>query len=339
MPKSGSRSKPRNYLARREQWRLLLMVMTLGLVIVLMMEASNPKNYPWLFGTAQDEDASAPAPKRPADAPPIDDRVVPKPPVNELPGTFFSPAPVDPDAPEDTSGEYFPGVKPKLLEQARDNTTFRYDERHAWFNLLGVLRKTPEPVLEKASLGRVSYFQLFEQSNEYRGKLVTIRGRIHRVLSMRAPRNDAGIERYYQLVVQPEDAPDYPIIVYCLELPDGFPTGERVLEDAKITGFYFKRWAYPAKNALRTAPTLVAKTLCWIETPTSSQTSLGLGSVLFVVVAAAAFAVFAATYIYTRTRRDTTGRPETAPALDALKDIELAPGGERPPDAWTDKQD
>lgn len=315
------------------------MVMTLGLVAVVMMEAGNPKNYAWLFGRSEEGDASAAAPKPPAGAPPVDDRVPPKRPGSEIPGTFYSPAPVDPNAPEDTSGKYFPGVKPKLLDEVRDNTTFRNQERYAWFNLLGVLQKTPEPVLEKASLGRVSYFQLFEQTNEYRGKLVTIRGRVHRALRLRTPGNDLGIEHYYQLVVQPDDSPAYPIMVYCLELPEGFPTGEKVLEDARITGFYFKRWAYPAKDALRTAPTLAAKTLHWIETPRTSQTTLGLGSVLFVIVAAGAFAVFAAAYIYARTRRDTPGHPEAAPALDKLEDVEPASGDDASPFAPIDMQD
>ena len=42
------RSKPpRNYLSRREQWRLLGLVLALGLVVILMGEARDPDNYPW----------------------------------------------------------------------------------------------------------------------------------------------------------------------------------------------------------------------------------------------------------------------------------------------------
>jgi len=337
LSKSRPRSKPRNYLSRREQWRLLFVVMSLGLVIVLMMEAGKPENYRWLWPTAPEEGDSAPAPKPPSDAPPIDDRIAPKPPLEQSAGTFYSPAPVDLEAEEDTSGEYFGGVKPKLLEAVHDDTTFRNDERHAWFNLFDVLQKTDERKLEKASLGRVTYFQLFEQTNEYRGKLVTIRGRVHRALSLRAPKNDVGIEEYYQLWVQPDDAPDYPIVVYCLGLPEGFPTGMKVLEGVQITGFYFKRWAYKAPETLRTAPTLAAKSVRRIKTPPQEETSLGPGSVVLVVVVAAMFAVFAAAYVYMRTRFDTAAQPETAPRLEALSEIELGPNADQPPDPPAEK--
>ena len=37
------RRPPRNYLARREQWRLLALVMSLGLVVILMAQLRQPE--------------------------------------------------------------------------------------------------------------------------------------------------------------------------------------------------------------------------------------------------------------------------------------------------------
>ena len=342
MPKPRLRSKPRNYLSRREQWRLLLIVMALGLVVILMTEAGKPRNYAWLFGTAREDGDSLPQP--PADGPPIDDRIPPKTPAKDPPGTFYSPKPVDPGAAEETSGEYFRGVKPKLLEAIQDNTTFRNEERHAWFNLLGVLQKTDERTLEKAGLGRVTHRQLFEQSNEYRGKLVTIRGRVRRAMPSGVPKNDLGLKRYYQVWVQPDDAPDYPIVVYCLELPEDFPTGMEIEQRAEITGFYFKRWPYNAPGALRTAPTLAAKTARWMKASPDKNspaqgTSLGPGSVVLVVVLAAVAAAIIAFYVYRRTGGATTASPEGAADLGGLREIDLGPQGEQPPELRTDEQD
>ena len=40
--------KPRNFLSRREQRRLLFLVLTLGLVLFLVFEARKPKYYQWI---------------------------------------------------------------------------------------------------------------------------------------------------------------------------------------------------------------------------------------------------------------------------------------------------
>lgn len=311
--------KPRSYLSRREGWRLLLMCGSLGLIATLMAEAGKPANYTWLFGALQEEGQPA---------------------TDVLSAASPSPGAVSPETKKTgRDGKYFAGVKPELLDLVRDDTTFRNDERYAWFNLLGVLQKTPAIELEKASLGRVTYFQLFGQTNEYRGKLVTIRGRVHRAMPAAAPDNRVGIEKYFQLVVQPDDAPGYPIIVYCLELPEGFPTGMKIFEGAEITGFYFKRWPYKAQDALRTAPTLAAKNLRWIEIPPEQQPPVESRPMVIVLVAVGAFAVILAVFLYSRTRRGTLPRPEPAPALGSLRDLDRGPDKGWPADTSAQQQD
>ncbi len=52
--KSPSKRRPRNYLARREQLRLLMLVGTLMLVFLLMNEAGKKKNWEWLTGPEGD---------------------------------------------------------------------------------------------------------------------------------------------------------------------------------------------------------------------------------------------------------------------------------------------
>ena len=39
--------KPRNYLARREQWRLLLLVLSLGLVAAMISRVRDPGTFAW----------------------------------------------------------------------------------------------------------------------------------------------------------------------------------------------------------------------------------------------------------------------------------------------------
>jgi hypothetical protein len=313
-------------LSRREQWRLLLLVLSLGLVVVLMMEASNPDNYAWLWSRAEGGGDSA---ERPPEVAPIDTRARPKP-------ADTSSAAGEEGGPR---GQYYAGVEPQLLESVRDDTTFRYDERHAWFNLLGVLQDASEQELEQASLGRATYFQLFEQTDEYRGSLVTIRGKVRRAHLLKTPKNDVGIKEYYQLWVQPDDAEGYPIVVYCLELPEGFPLGMHIREGAQITGFYFKRWAYKAPNALRTAPTLAAKTVRWIKIPTRKRREWGPASIMIVVLAAGVFALIACSWIYLRTRGEPSRPAEAEPEFAALQQPQAEPETRAPPDHPADNQE
>ncbi|NUQ65346.1 MAG: hypothetical protein HUU20_23000, partial [Pirellulales bacterium] len=71
--------RPRNYLARREQWRLLLIVLALGLVALLYSQSRNPENFRWFDALRQvPAEAERAAPPRPA-APPAS---------QDLPGMF-----------------------------------------------------------------------------------------------------------------------------------------------------------------------------------------------------------------------------------------------------------
>ena len=74
----------------------------------------------------------------------------------------------------------------------------------------------------------VEYVQLVDQPNVYRGKLVTVRGTARQITQEKPAANDLGIESYYRVVVQPADGANWPIIVYCLELPPECHAGDEL---------------------------------------------------------------------------------------------------------------
>lgn len=161
------------------------------------------------------------------------------------------------------------------LAAVRDDTVHRPAEADAWFRLLDVLQSTPAKELERQPAEEVSYIQLFRQPNEYRGKLVRFKGRIMQVKSLPVAPNVYGIKQQYQLTLRPEDGPDEPVIVYSLELPEGFPLPDdpqtRIREDAEVTGYFFKRWAYLAQDGIHTAPLVLAKSPTWNPGPDMSS--------------------------------------------------------------------
>ncbi len=313
--------KPRNYFSRREQWRLLFMVMTLGLVAVLMMEAGKPQRWQWFVALDGGSDGSQPDLPAPAEDP-IDTRMPPPDPAREIPGSFRSPGTPPPEAEEDTTGRYFPGIKPEYLQWVRDDKVFCPGENRAWLNLLDVLGDTDEATLEKASTGRVTFAQLFDQPKEYRGELVTVRGIVRRAHPMSIRGSDAAALKYHELYLFPDDNPRDPMIVYCLFLPEGFPTGMKLVEHATITAFHFKRCSYNVEASMLRAPRLAARTIHWHKTTATSQPAPDLVSLFAAITVAAVLCLSVTVYAYSRTRSTRTPQSEELPTFDILKEIE-----------------
>ncbi|NLX96065.1 MAG: hypothetical protein GXY83_07805 [Rhodopirellula sp.] len=313
----GRENRPRNYLGRGEQWRLLLIVLALGLVVILYVQSQNPDNFQWFDAMAQlqDEAADRPAEPRPLKPTPEQDPA----------GAFRSPlADETTIRPKDEQAEAFSGIDRGDLEAIRDDTPFRSAEQAAWFRLLKILAETPDAALRKASIGRVMYVQLAQQPAAYRGELVTLLGTVRRAQQVAAPENDYGIESYYQLWLQPQDNPNDPIVVYSLNLPDGFPTGSSISAEIRMTGYFFKRWAYMAQDRLRSAPAVLSRSVDWIKRPAATavrprRDDWSIGLVLVISAAIAALVTF---YVYSRTKREKRIFAETidASGLPAIDD-------------------
>lgn len=226
-------------LVSREQRRVVWLAAASAMVLLLIVKSGNPANWRWLAW----------------DAPAIE-----------------APPPADPSVDKATEplaeqGRFFPGVSEAELREIKDDTVFRDAERDAWFHLLGILARTDPSRLAAGSLGRVGYLQLDQQSREYRGRLVTLGGVVRQAKRVSAPANEEGVAEYYQLWLQPDRASSALVVIYCLELPQGFPLGTGLDAAASTTGFFFKRWAYPSQGGITTAPLVLARTVTWKAPP------------------------------------------------------------------------
>lgn len=144
------------------------------------------------------------------------------------------------------------------LDRVRDDTVFRSDDGPAWFAIWARLAEERAGARQPPRARRVSFAQLFEQPDSFRGRRVRFEGTIRRLQEVASPANDAGIERTWQAWVEPAGGPPSPIVVYFLALPEGMATGMRVDIPVIIEGVFFKRWAYPASDAIRLAPLVMA---------------------------------------------------------------------------------
>lgn len=273
--KSG---RPRNYLGRGEQRRLFWTWMPLALVVLLVAG--------WFERTYVRRD----------DDPRMEqvDTVVPFAEEKLPDAVVIEPEP--PEAAEETAFEL--GAPARSLATVRDDTVFRDGDREAWFSMWQTLRSTDPTVLRKSPATSVSFAELFGQPKAFRGRLVRFTGLVKRLQYIEAPANDSNINGYWQAWVRPDLGPPTPVVVYFFEIPPGFPTGKRIEERIEVVGYFFKRWAYQATDAIRTAPLVVARMPYSIESREKSSPMDWIGSIamatMFGVVVLSAVAAWLA---------------------------------------------
>jgi len=325
----------RNYTARTQQWRLLLLVGTTAVVMLLMAEARKPQMWR-VFGFGRQPAAANDGGAAPGDAAkkPLETRLPPKPRVPLQVDEFVAEARDKQPLPE--GKKFFPGVNAEFLSEVRDDTVFRSAEADAFHHLLAICQETDEKTLEKASVGPVTFTQLFTQPKEFRGELVTIEGTLRRNESLPAVANQYGIERYAKLVIEPTDRAE-PLLAYCIDPPEDLPLGDKLRQPIRLTGFFYKRQAGLAGDGIRTWPLVLAKTVHLI----SPAAAVAPGqadpvSPVLAVVISVTFGLAVVWFVLGRTRRGTSfripaaGSPEAARVLarhglSALKNEQVEP--------------
>tara|TARA_Y100001978_G_scaffold201487_1_gene219942 strand:+ start:973 stop:1965 length:993 start_codon:yes stop_codon:yes gene_type:complete len=273
----------RNYFSRREQWRLFALIMGLGLVVVVMREASKEENWYWITGES--------AQMRGVSRRDYDTAYQPTLPTKRSDALTIKP--ISPPT-EDIDGGYFPGVVAKHLEKVEDNRTHQHpEEAAAWFNLWQVLKESESRFIDPASIGPITFGELFEQPDIFRGKLVSITGIARRAEYVSAAKsNPASIEGYYRLILRLRGGPNRPVFLYTLQVPEFFPLGESIEAPVEATAFFYKNWLYQANNFSWIGPVLLAKNIRWEPTAKAPQPiTLALGVTLAISLALASVAI------------------------------------------------
>jgi hypothetical protein len=280
----------RNYFSRREQWRLFALVMGLGLVIVLMREAIQVENWHWLTDAQTN---TGPREKRDYDT-------IYQP---TLPATKPDAVRITSNDPPqfDTTDEYFPGVNPTFLAQVEDNRTHKHPgEAAAWFNLWQVLHENEDRFIDPASAGKVTFGELFEQPDIFRGKLVSVGGTARRAEYVAAAKNNrAQIEGYYRLVLRMGGGPERPVFLYTLHVPDHFPLGEEIDAPVQAIAFFYKNWLYEANGLSWIAPVLLAKNIRW-QPPPPTGTGITVAMGVAITIGLALFSALIAWWLMRR---------------------------------------
>ena len=264
---------PPDYFSRRIQLRLLMLVGLLVMTVMATNEARKPHNWHWLWAGAENANDLPAASQNANMDHGVDTRLLVDSPRRQGPADAFLALPHSSQADESIVDEsvYFSGVDTGALLAIQNDRPLRAAERKSWLNLWHVLSENDEQTLRSNSTGPVGFVQLFQQPKVYHGRLVDLSGTVRAVHRVKMLQNDLGLEAYYVCWLKPMGGANSPMVVYSLALPSDFPTGENVREVVSVTGFFFKRMAYLAKDGSRTVPLIQAKTLHWQHFMTTSE--------------------------------------------------------------------
>lgn len=344
---SRPHQKPRDYLARREQYRLIGLVFSLLLVCFLVVEAGKPKNWRWFFGDepAVGQDSDIVVDGTDIDTT-LDEPIKRAAPLPE--GVFVSSADVPSDNATDDAAAPAPLVDTQIesadtigvglptaadYAAVKDDTVFRAAEAAAWYKLLAYLKNSDNTALRAASLGSTSYAQLHSSPVSFRGRVVELTGEVRRAHYLDAPKNDYGIDGYWQCWLRAPNSLN-PVVVYALEMPDDFPQGLKIQERVDFTGVFLKRWAYASSSGSRVAPLVVAGRGIWFPERAAAERALpSLERIAMLIVACGLFAA-AIAWLANRfalgkriARDDTATMSVTIPKNQELPSVENATEG------------
>ncbi|MEN1679802.1 MAG: hypothetical protein AAGJ46_09420 [Planctomycetota bacterium] len=217
--------RPRNYLLRSEQTKLLSLVSMAALVVLAASQVRSPEGVRLLAAFLSQPAAVAG-------------------------GVAFVHAEMT--GPAKLPAERFADVA--------DNTYFRVDEQAAWFETLAELRDRGGP----AEAEPVTYALLVNQPDRYRGVGVVVSGSARIVEAVKPAENDLGIERLYRVTVQPAGGEVWPITLYCLAAPEGVAVGEPIQLPVEARGYFFKNASYRWQDGVGVTPAVLCQSLATV---------------------------------------------------------------------------
>lgn len=143
---------------------------------------------------------------------------------------------------------------------------------------------------------------IFKNSSRYKGKLVTLTGRVRKLIHYPAEKNEYGIKTLYEAWLFTDDSQQNPAVIVCTEVPEvlqnGLPEGKEVIDHVTVTGYLFKMYAYNAQDDRRVAPMILGRRLEWspqaVDEKGGYLFSLILAGTLIVMIVGAAVVMWKA---------------------------------------------
>jgi hypothetical protein len=258
------------YLSRRDQFRLLLLVGLVCMVVIAMDYAGRPSSYAWLFNQGSADSGKTADKKK-------DEQIDFRPNVDSSSTGLQLTQPRTPKDAEryknsdesdaKLASEHELKISADLISQIKDNSVaIRPSERDLLYYLLAKTRDVPLAALKKVARDDIAFGVLMNDSEDFLCTLMTVSGEIRRLNPHSVWKNEYGVDQIYEAWLFNRDSGKRPYRILCTSIPENIPIGMELNSGTvvTVTGYYFKRYGYPAVgNRLHVAPLIISKTLEW----------------------------------------------------------------------------
>ncbi|MDB5342266.1 MAG: hypothetical protein JWP89_643 [Schlesneria sp.] len=143
----------------------------------------------------------------------------------------------------------------ELLGLVTDGAPLKPREMPAYWQLLQWSQTASTAELDQRALHDVPFTQLCEQPAKYRGKLISMRLHVQRVLKYDAPSNPLELQDVYEAWGGTDESRSFPYVVVFSQCPDGLPIGTDIRGEVNFVGYFLK----VMKNNAHGAPLLVGR--------------------------------------------------------------------------------
>jgi hypothetical protein len=207
-------------------------------------------------------------------------------------------------------------------------------DTEAFYGMLAAAGRADPQSIDAAVTGVTDIIPLIDPAEKWftthRGDLVTVEGIARRATRIAIDdaeqRRQVGADHYWELyvfvptpLIRVNDhlQDDFPIVCCVRSLPAEMPTGDRIAERVRVSGFALKRYAYPlqrvriaspqgdeeAGGGRRETPLLIGREARWLPSPSPRRISEDLGWALAAIAAVVGLLLAAAAWAARRSAR------------------------------------
>jgi hypothetical protein len=151
-----------------------------------------------------------------------------------------------------------PTFDPSQLESFVDHA--RSIDPTSYYYLLDRATKADPTPLYNLPAKQVSYAQLLDEPERYRGIPVHLIGRLHRLVDYRAQPNPYDIKRQYEGWLYSTTSGSLPYCLVMAHQPASVPLGENIFEQVEAVGYFLGWWRYQTKEGKRTSAPIIMVT-------------------------------------------------------------------------------
>ncbi|MCA9080897.1 MAG: hypothetical protein KDA58_10085 [Planctomycetaceae bacterium] len=248
-------ASPPPYLNRKDQYRLLGLCAMLLIVMLAIREAARPETWNWIAGAPEQELTPV------EDLEDISHLLEPGRGARNLaPDEFIAvqtAAPTDqPAAPPQQRLD----VAPETLAALDDNHLgWKQGEVVALQAVLDHVRNLPSEALERTGAEELSYRVINTEPEQYRGRLVSLRGVLRRFEEFHQQGADESAPKAYVGWMFTDDSGNHPWMILCTESSPNLSIASSMETPVTVSGYFLKRFGYATTEGATLAPLIVTQ--------------------------------------------------------------------------------